>query len=61
MGESLDADVSRQVLKAIGRLVEAARLRPQVEAVLPFEQVREALKRVAGGHTRGKIALQIGN
>ena len=61
VGESLDADVSRQVLKAIGRLVEAARLRPQVEAVLPFEQVREALKRVAGGHTRGKIALQIGN
>ena len=50
MGESLDADVSRQVLKAIGRLVEAVRLRPQVEAVLPFEQVREALKRVASGH-----------
>jgi len=27
--------------------------------VLPFEQVREALARVAGGHTRGKIVLQI--
>ena len=60
VGESLDADVTRQTLEAIGRLVEAGRLRPQVEAVLPFDQVREALERVAGRHTRGKIVLQIG-
>jgi NADPH:quinone reductase-like Zn-dependent oxidoreductase len=60
VGESLDADVTRQRLEAIGRLVEAGRLRPQVEAVLPFEQVREALERVADRHTRGKIVLQIG-
>jgi NADPH:quinone reductase-like Zn-dependent oxidoreductase len=60
VGVSLDADVDRQKLEAIGRLVEAGSLRPQVEAVLPFEQVREALQRVAGGHTRGKIVLQIG-
>jgi NADPH2:quinone reductase len=60
MGESLDADVNRQKLEAIGRLVEAGSLRPQLEAVLPFEQVREALERVAGRHTRGKIVLQIG-
>jgi len=61
VGESLDADVTGQVLEAIGGLVEAGRLRPQVEAVLPFEQVREALERVAGRHTRGKIVLQIGS
>ena len=60
VGESLDADVTRQTLEAIGRLVDAGRLRPQVEAVLPFEQVREALERVEGRHTRGKIVLQIG-
>jgi len=60
VAESLDANVTRQVLEAIGRLVEADMLRPQVEAVLPFEQVREALERVAGRHTRGKIVLQIG-
>jgi hypothetical protein len=28
--------------------------------VLPLEQAREALARVAGRHTRGKIVLQIG-
>jgi NADPH:quinone reductase-like Zn-dependent oxidoreductase len=60
VSESLDADITRQRLEAIGRLVEAGRLRPQVEAVLPFDQVREALERVAGRHTRGKIVLQIG-
>jgi NADPH:quinone reductase len=60
VGESLDAGVTRQTLEAIGRLVNAGRLRPQVEAVLPFEQVREALERVAGRHTRGKIVLEVG-
>ncbi len=60
MGESLDADINRQKLEAIGELVEDGRLRPQTEAVLPFEQIREALERVAGRHTRGKIVLQIG-
>lgn len=34
---------------------------PQVEAVLPLDQVRGALARVAGRHTRGKIVLQIGS
>jgi NADPH2:quinone reductase len=59
-GESFAAVVTRQRLEAIGRLVEAGKLRPQVEAVLPFEQVREALRRVAHRHTRGKIVLRIG-
>jgi NADPH2:quinone reductase len=42
------------------RLVEAGQLRPQIEAVLPLDRAREALARVAGRHTRGKIVLQIG-
>jgi len=29
-------------------------------AVLPLEQARQALERVAGGHTRGKVVLEIG-
>jgi hypothetical protein len=28
--------------------------------VLPLEQAREALARVAGRHARGKVVLQIG-
>ncbi|MBF6176585.1 zinc-binding dehydrogenase [Nocardia blacklockiae] len=46
-------------LDALTVLVEAGKLRPIVEAVLPLEQSGEALARVAGGHTRGKIVVQI--
>jgi NADPH2:quinone reductase len=59
-GESFAVRVNRQRLEALGRLVDAGKLRPQVEAVLPLEQAREALARVAGRHTRGKIVLRIG-
>ena len=58
-GESFAAHVTRHRLEALGRLVDAGTLRPQVEAVFPLEQAREALTRVAGRHTRGKIVLQI--
>jgi NADPH2:quinone reductase len=56
-GEAFAAHVGRQRLEALGRLVSAGRLRPQVEAVLPLDQAREALARVAARHTRGKIVL----
>jgi NADPH:quinone reductase-like Zn-dependent oxidoreductase len=42
------------------RLVEAGKLRPQIQSVLPLEEASEALERVAGRHTRGKIVLEIG-
>ena len=59
VGESLDADVTRQRLEAIGRLVEAGRLRPQVEAVLPFDQVREALERVRAGTRAARSCFRL--
>ena len=59
-GESFAASGGRQRLDALSRLIDTGKLRPQVEAVLPLDQAREALARVAGRHTRGKIVLQIG-
>jgi NADPH:quinone reductase-like Zn-dependent oxidoreductase len=59
-GEAFAARGDRARLATLAHLVEAGTLRPQVDAVLPLEQAREALARVAGGHTRGKIVLQIG-
>jgi NADPH:quinone reductase-like Zn-dependent oxidoreductase len=59
-GESFAAHGDRQRLAQLRRLVEAGQLRPQVEAVFPLDEAHEALARVAGGHTRGKIVLQIG-
>jgi NADPH:quinone reductase-like Zn-dependent oxidoreductase len=59
-GESFAAHVNRERLDALRPVIGAGRLRAQVEAVLPLEQAREALQRVASRHTRGKIVLQIG-
>jgi len=59
-GESFAAHVTRQRLEALRGLVDTGRLRPQVQAVLPLDQARQALAQVAGRHTRGKIVLQIG-
>jgi NADPH:quinone reductase-like Zn-dependent oxidoreductase len=58
-GEAFSAYVNRERLDAMGQLVDADKLRPHIEAVLPLEQVREALTRVASRHTRGKVALRI--
>jgi len=59
-GESFAARGRRERLEELSRLVEAGALRPQVEAVLPLDQAREALTRVAGRHIRGKLVLWIG-
>jgi NADPH2:quinone reductase len=59
-GKSFAAHGGRDRLEALGRLVDAGTLRSQVEAVLPLDQARQALARVAGRHIRGKIVLQPG-
>lgn len=59
-GESFAAHGGRARLEQLAALVDAGKLRPQAETVLPLDQAREALARVATGHTRGKIVLQIG-
>ena len=53
-GESFAAHVTRRRLEALRRLVDTGRLRPQVQAVLPLDQARQALAQVAGRHTRGE-------
>jgi NADPH2:quinone reductase len=53
------ADVTRARLEAIGRLVEAGKLRAQIEAELPLEQAREAMAHVARRHTRGRVVLKV--
>jgi NADPH:quinone reductase len=59
-GESFAAHGGRQRLEELARLVDAGKLRAQLEAVLPLDDAREALARVASRHTRGKIVLEIG-
>ncbi|PXX55626.1 NADPH:quinone reductase-like Zn-dependent oxidoreductase [Nocardia tenerifensis] len=58
-GDTFAARVDRQRLDALTALVESGKLHPTVEAVFPLEQAPEALARVAGGHTRGKLAVRL--
>ena len=58
-GEPFAARVTRQRLEALNRLVDTGALRPQVSAVLPLDQAREALAQIASRHVHGKIVLQI--
>jgi NADPH:quinone reductase-like Zn-dependent oxidoreductase len=58
-GESFAAHVDRERLEALGLLIDAGKLHPQIETVMPLSAAADALRRVAGRHTRGKIALQI--
>jgi NADPH:quinone reductase len=59
-GESFAAHGGRPRLEQLAALVDAGKLHPQAETVLPLDQAREALARVATRHTRGKVVLQIG-
>jgi NADPH:quinone reductase-like Zn-dependent oxidoreductase len=54
-GEAFAASGGRLRLEQLASLVDGGKLRPQVETVLPLDQAREALARVAARHTRGKI------
>ena len=59
-GEPFAARVTRQRLEALNGLVDVGTLRPQVSAVLPLDQARQALAQVAARHARGKVVLQPG-
>ncbi|MDD1498785.1 NADP-dependent oxidoreductase [Agrobacterium sp. CNPSo 3708] len=46
-------------LKEIARLVEAGKVTPYIDAVLPFADVRDAFAISEAGRTRGKIVLTV--
>ena len=46
-------------LKEIAGLIDAGRLKPHVETVLPLSKVRKAHELSQGGHVRGKIVLEV--
>ncbi len=43
----------------IGALIDAGRIRPIIDTVLPLSQARQAYEQGARGHTRGKIVLRV--
>jgi NADPH:quinone reductase-like Zn-dependent oxidoreductase len=57
--ERFSAGSGRARMEKLAELADAGRLRVELAAELPLEQAREALERVAGGHTRGKVVLKL--
>jgi len=47
------------VLREISALVEAGKIKPHVSQVMPLAETPKALEILMGGHTRGKIVLQV--
>jgi NADPH:quinone reductase-like Zn-dependent oxidoreductase len=50
---------NRAELEEIGRLIDAAKVKPVIEAVLPLKDARRAHEMNQTLHTRGKIVLQV--
>jgi NADPH:quinone reductase len=50
---------SRRALDALAALIEARKLRPIVDLVLPLAEAPRAHERLATGHGQGKIVLQV--
>jgi NADPH:quinone reductase-like Zn-dependent oxidoreductase len=50
---------NREQLVQIGALIDAGRVRPVIDTVLPLSQARQAYEQGAKGHTRGKIVLRV--
>src|SRR5215467_4463320 len=50
---------NREQLIQIGALIDAGKVRPIIDTVLPLSQARQAYEQGARGHTRGKIVLRV--
>lgn len=50
---------NRAELAEIAGLVEAGRVRPVVDRVVPLERTRDAYEAVERGHVRGKIVIEV--
>ena len=55
--ERFAAGSGRERLEKVARLADEGKVRVELAAELPLAQAREALERVATGHTRGKVVV----
>jgi NADPH:quinone reductase-like Zn-dependent oxidoreductase len=57
---AFSARAERRKLEKLSQMSDAAKLRVEIEDVLPLEEAAKAHERVEAGHTRGKIVLEVG-
>ena len=52
-------DVNRENLAALSELLESGVARVVIDGTYPLEQAGEAVRRVLGHHTRGKVVITV--
>ncbi len=57
--KSFEVKPSGEQLTEIARLVDKGKFRSVVDRAYPLEKVRDALKKVEGGHVHGKVVLKV--
>ena len=58
-GASVRVRPSADQLKQIAELIDAGTVKVEVDAVYPLAEARKAHEHVEGGHTRGKVVLDV--
>ncbi|MGI4789902.1 MAG: NADP-dependent oxidoreductase [Janthinobacterium lividum] len=58
-GKPFGAHPDASVLAEIARLVDVGQLKPRVAAVKPLAEARQAQELAKGGHTGGKVVLEV--
>lgn len=46
-------------LREVGKLVEAGRIKPDIDRVFGLDDIREAHQYLEGGHARGKVVIKV--
>ncbi len=59
-GKAFSAHPDAAYLAEIAALIDSGKVRVRVGAVLPLSDAKEAQQQAAGGHTRGKVVLNVG-
>ena len=58
-GKAFGAHLDGSHLAEIGRLVDAGQVKVRVGLVLPLPEAKQAQEAAQGGHTRGKVVLEV--
>lgn len=55
------ADLNSKDFNILKELLESGEIKPAVDRIFPMEKIRESMKYMDQGHTRGKIVIRIGS
>jgi NADPH:quinone reductase-like Zn-dependent oxidoreductase len=55
----ISAHVATEDLEFLSRLIEAGKVRPQIDRHYPFDEIPEAIRYLEQGHARGKVVVGV--